>query len=1026
MYKGIKRILSLTSIVFLLSPEGAISQEGLNPNKRLTQYIIDSWTTENGIPNNGILDIEKTNDGYLWIATYSGLARFDGTNFTEFPELLAVNGIRSLQESTDGFLWIGSDDGSLIKYKDDVFSFIDIGEDLVSPVITSISENHNGKMWIGTRSGMAVVEDDVLQRVDHPMLSQAFVYCSEIDAFNNLWIGTSGLGLFKYSANGVVEQYTVDQGLVNNSVRSIHVGNEGQLMVGTEGGLTLFENGKPSESYTTANGLPHNYVNEILHDSQGTTWLGTDHGLVRFRDGVIDVLDNDQGLADNTIQALSEDGEGILWVGTYFGGLNRLKDGKFINYGLLEGLQDEVVYVTHEGEGKVWIGTANGISYLEKGKVTSNKLGDFPAINTIRDILCDSRRQLWIGTSAGLVLYQNGRIVKRITTREGLSNNRVRRISEAQNGDLWIGTAKGLNRYSVESGEMRSYGTAHGLSNEFILSLLVDSQDRVWVGTNGGGLLLLQDDTFQSFADAEGLESNIIFGIDEDQNGTLWVSTNSGITRYKDEKFQSITKTHGLPSNTVFQVIINDYFWLFTDKGLVRIDRNEVQHLLDNQIRSLSTTLLLNKSEGMRTDQVTGVSVSDSSSEGHILVSTLRGLSILDPTKLEVSNLATKVMLTSVLSDGLELKDGDDVRFGPGTRYNEFHYAALNFYAPEKIKFRYRLENFDEGWIEAGDRRTAYYSNLPPGEYTFQVLASNTDGVWNDKPVEFHFCQEAYFYETAWFYVLLAFTLGGAIFLLYKARVRTLHVSNKQLQELVELRTQDVQNQNNELTQLNHIKDRLFSIISHDLRSPINSCYSLLDVMGKGEISDDEFKKLGKILTLQIGEVKDLLNDLLNWSRSQLDGLTITPEKISLSPIVEENFKLFEMQASHKELELENSLPGTQYVSADMNMTKVVVRNLISNAIKFSKKRGSIKVGCVKKNGVVEFSVKDHGVGIGQDNLTKIFDKELYTTAGTVDEKGTGIGLILVKEFVEKNGGTVEVESIEGEGSTFRFTLPGA
>ncbi|MEP1094654.1 MAG: two-component regulator propeller domain-containing protein [Cyclobacteriaceae bacterium] len=1018
-------MMSLACMLLLTCSNAAIYQNGLNPEKRLTQYIIDSWTTDSGLPNNGILDIEKTSDGYLWIATYSGLTRFDGTNFNEFPELLNVNGIRSLHEDRSGNLWIGSDDGSLIKYKNGEFSFVTMHEELVSPVVTSISEGLNGEIWIGTRSGMAVVEDNVLRKLEHPVLAQAFVYCAEVDAANNLWIGTSGLGLFKYTS-GAVEQFTTEHGLINNSIRSIHVGNNEQLMIGTEGGLTLFSEETPSESFTTANGLPHNYVNEILHDSQGTTWLGTDNGLVRFKKGVIEVLDNSKGLADNTIQALYEDMAGVLWVGTYFGGLNRLKDGKFINYGLLEGLQEEVVYVAHEDRGMVWVGTANGLSYLEEGKITSTKLGDFSAINTIRDILCDSRRYLWIGTSAGLVLYKGGRIEKRITTRQGLSNNRVRRISEAQNGDLWVGTAKGLNRYNVETGEIRTYGATSGLSNEFILSLFVDSQDKVWVGTNGGGLLLLQDETFQSFADAEGLDSNIIFGIDEDEEGNLWVSTNSGVSRYKDGKFQSLTKTEGLPSNTVFQILINEYYWLFTDKGLVRIDKKDLQQVLDGEIESLRSTLLLNKSEGMRTDQVTGVSISDVSSKGHILVSTLRGLSILDPAKLKVSDAAATVMLTAVLSDGIELEDRNDVRFAPGTRYNEFHYATLNFYAPEKVKFRYRLENFDEDWVEAGTRRTAYYSNLPPGEYTFQVLASNSDGVWNEIPVELHFCQEAYFYETTWFYIALALALGGAIFLLYQARVRTLRVSNKQLQELVTLRTEDVQKQNTELTQLNHIKDRLFSIISHDLRSPINSCYSLLEVMGKGKISDDEFKKLSKILTLQIGEVKDLLNDLLNWSKSQLDGLAVNPEKISLLPIVDENFKLFETQASHKELELKNTIPGTEYVNADLNMTKVVVRNLISNAIKFSKRGGSIEFRCGRKNGMVEFSIHDQGVGISADSLTKIFEKELYTTAGTKDEKGTGIGLILVKEFVEKNGGTVAVESVEGEGSTFKFTLPSA
>lgn len=1012
----------LLCLTFLLICNTAMSQDGLNPNKRLTQYIIDSWTTDNGLPNNGILDIEKTGDGYLWIATYSGLTRFDGTSFREFPELLNVNGIRSLHEDTAGNLWIGSDDGSLIKYADNKFTFIEIDDNLVSPVITAISEGRNGKIWVGTRSGMAFVEGSFLRRLDHPLLSQAFVYCVEVDASNNLWIGTSGLGLFKYS-NGDVKQYTIDQGIVNNSIRSIRSGDKGQLMVGTEGGLTLLVDASPSMSYTTANGLPHNYVNEILRDSKGTVWLGTDNGLVRFRNGKFEVLDNTTGLADNTIQALYEDLDGVLWVGTYYGGLNRLKDGKFINYGLMEGLEDEIAHVVHADGERVWIGSTDGLSYLENGNIISSKLGTSSAINTIRDILRDSNGRLWIGTSTGLVEYQNEEILRRVTTRQGLSNNRVRRIAEAQNGELWIATAKGLNRYDPETGEVQIFGADHGLSNEFVLSLFVDSNNQVWVGTNGGGLMLLEGDRFKTFSDKEGLSSNIIFGITEDQDGNLWISTNSGLVRYSEGAFSSITKAQGLPSNTVFQAIIEDYFWLFTDRGLARIEKEQMLSVLDGESTSVSGGRLFNKSEGMRTDQVTGVSISDVASDGNILVSTLKGLSILDPSKLKISDDPTKVMITSVVSDGVELENQKDVRLQPGSRNNEFHYAALNFYAPEKVKFRYRLQNFDEDWVEAGNRRTAYYNYLPPGEYTFQVLASNSDGVWNEIPVELHFCQEAYFYETLWFYLVLGSILVIVVFSLYQVRVRALRLRNKQLTVLVTLRTADVQKQNTELTQLNHIKDRLFSIISHDLRSPINSCYSLLDIMGQGKLTENEFKELSRTLTVQISDVKDLLNDLLNWSKSQLDELTVRKEKVNLQSLVAENFRLFEIQAAPKQLKLNNDLSETEYVIADINMTKIIVRNLISNAIKFSKKGGLIEVGSRQVDDHIEFRIRDNGVGISQDNLARIFDKQGYTTSGTKDEKGTGIGLILVKEFVEKNGGSVTVDSVEGRGSTFAFTL---
>ncbi len=1016
-------IIGLLVSSFTSKGEDVFQQNGLNPEKLPTQYIIDSWTTDNGLPNNGILDIEKTQDGYLWIATYGGLFRFDGTNFQDFPELSDVNGIRSLRESENGELWIGSDDGSLIKYSADNFIFLEIDDVLKDASITSIEEDKNGMIWVGTRSGLAFVKDNKLHQFDHELLSNAFVYCVEVDNDNNVWIGSTGLGLFKYS-NEEVGRYTTENGLINNSIRSLRSTREG-LAIGSEGGLTIMSGEGLFDSYTTRDGLPHNYVNEILEDEWGTIWLGTDGGLTRLIDGKFETLDHSLGLSDNTVQALHEDQVGLLWVGTYRGGLNRLKDGKFINYGSQEGLNDELVYVSRSDGSDVWLGTDDGLSYLSEGMVKSVRLGSNPSINTIKDILVDPERGLWLGTSDGLINYRDGRILRKLTTQNGLSNNRVRRLSKDQEGSLWVATTKGLSKYDPIANRVESYGLNHGLTNEFILSLIVDSQNRIWVGTNGGGLFLFNGESFQGFNGSNDLESNIIFGLSEDDNGKIWIASNSGFSSYDGTKFSSITKEQGLPTNTVFQVIISDgYHWLFTDVGVVRITSQVVEEVVTGSKDILEGIRVLNKSEGMRTDQVTGVSVSDIHSNGDILISTLKGLSILNPSELRIGDDPTEVKITSIVKDGLELENNSEISFEPGTRYYEFHYTGLNFYSPEKIRFKYRIDGLDDEWVEAGNRRIAYYNDLPPGDYTFQVLASNSDGVWNAQPVELAFCQKAHFYETSWFYLFTFLSLAVGAFSWYKARVRLYKERNKKLTELVEIRTADVNKQNEELTQLNHIKDRLFSIISHDIRGPLDSLHSLLEILNKGQISEEEFQTLSGSLTLQLSDVKDLLNELLNWSRSQLDELSVNPEKINLKGIVDENFKLFESQAAHKQLMLRNNLPESEYVNADLNMTKVIVRNLISNAIKFSKNGGEIKVLSKASDANIAYSIIDNGVGIRKENQDKLFDKEGYTTAGTKNEMGTGIGLMLVKEFVEKNNGSVHVESEEGEGSTFKFTLP--
>lgn len=1011
------------SVMCISSPMMVYAQTGLNPNKRLTQYIIDSWTTDKGLPNNGILDMVKTRDGYMWIGTYTSLVKFDGTSFEEFPQLVDVNGINSIHEDSNGALWIASNDGKLVRKRGDQFDFIEVQATLGNSVITSVKEDHSGTIWIATRSGLAMVREGALQTIQHPELSQASIYCLEVDALNNVWVGTSGQGLFKYS-NGTIQRYTMTEGLVNNSVRAIHIDTNGSLWVGTEGGVTQFQYGKAKVSYTTADGLPHNYVNVILKDSRGSVWFGTDDGLVRLLEDRFEVLDNASGMTDNTIQTLLEDESGVLWIGTYYGGLNRLKDGKFVNYGILEGFRDEVINVSRSDGEVIWVGSNWGLSQVKNGMISSFVLGDDASINKVRDIFRDSRGALWLATSSGLLRF-DGKIRQRVSIRDGLSSNRIRRIIEDRKGVLWIGTAKGLNAFDPRTGDVKMYTVQNGLTNEFILSIYQDSKDQIWVGTNGGGVFLLQGDRFKAFSTQQGLGSDIIFSLTEDQKGNLWASSNAGFSMLREGNFHNISRQNGLPTNNIFQLLtVKDDFWLFTGKGLLRIKSDDVYSVLADSGRYLGQVQLFNKSEGMRTDQVTGASISDVHGNGNLLVSTLHGLSILNPVHLNTGKSATKVIITAVMSDGLKMNYTDSIEFEAGTRNYEFHYAGLDFYAPEKVNFKYRLKNFDTKWIEVGNRRTAYYNYLPPGNYTFEVLASNSDGKWNKEPVRVTFKQVAYFYETYWFYGVVLFLLALIIYSANYARLRLLTIRNKKLGQLVKERTVDIEKQNKELEQLNHIKDKLFSLISHDLRGPVNSCSSLLELMNSKDISEQEFKSLSQVLTLQIGDVKDLLNDLLDWSKSQLDGLKAKPEKISLKAIVFENFKLFEVQASHKQLTLKNQLQSSEYVWSDVNMTKVIMRNLISNAIKFSNEGGVIEVLGTKRDGFFEFSVKDNGVGIKDEDQSKIFDKQIYTTIGTKNEKGTGLGLMLVKEFVQRNRGEVTVESELGKGSTFKFTLP--
>ena len=1032
----------LISIAFLpmfcvLSLKAQNEIVGLSPDKVLTQYNHDYWDLDKGMPSNTVLDNLLTSDGYMWFATFDGLVKFDGVNFQMFNEknhpAFKKNGVLSLYQDNNNTLWVGTNGGGLIKMKNDNFILFQDETLQQSNIITDIDRDQEGLLWLATRNGVIKFEDgNFITDPQLVTLSNSAILSLMVDSKNNIWIGTLGEGLFMLSDEKLAH-FDENSGLDDNSVRSILEDSKGNIWIGTNLGVNLFSNNTLSKP-EIASENPGFFVNDIIEDPFGAIWIASDIGLIKSYQEKVEILDQTTGLVDNNVQSLAFDNEGSLWMGNYRRGISRLKDGKFKNYGVLEGLSNEVINIAYQENDIIWIGTDYGLSKLENEEITSYSLGQGYQKNRVRDILRDSKENLWICTYDGLVLFKNGRVLRRYFQKDGLSNNKLRVIHEDAQGNIWIGSGKGLNMF--RDGKFVQYGKAEGLKNEFIMSIFEDSKQRLWVGTDGGGIHLLENGRFRSYNEKDGLASNVIFQISEHRDGNLWIGTNGGISRFDGASFKSITFRHGLYSNSVFQIIIDpdDHFWLMTNKGIQQLDHEVLEDVANGKVTEIKEIVTYDHSEGMRSSVVTGASIGDLGKNGEILVPTFKGLTIIDPKEIPINTVKPPVLITDIKLNNRQISILGDIALPAGSESLEIHYTGLSLYAPDEVLFHYKLEGFDSDWIDAGNRRVAYYTNLPPGDYTFRVKAANNDGIWNEEGTSIRFVKEAFFYQTAWFPVLVLSILSIIAFAAYYLRTRQLKYKNRELQELVKIHTRDIRKQNQEITDqkeelkhLNAIKDKLFSIVSHDLRGPINSFSGILGLMRSDSISKEETSMLFENLQGDLNRLKSLLDNLLNWAKTQMQGIKSNQVPILLSEVVKENVDLLRLEANKKQINIVNNVGEGTKIMADLDMTKLILRNLINNAIKFTQNNGNVVIEAECLDDYVEISVADNGVGIPDDIAQKLFSNDYhYSKLGTSKEDGSGLGLLLCREFIEENGGKIWVESKEGKGSIFKFQLKNA
>ena len=794
--------------VGLAASLGVVSEaRALNPARAIHQYVSHSWNVDSGLPQNSVKGIAQTPDGYLWLGTEEGLVRFDGIRFTIFNEgsasEISGNDMDAMCTDGAGTLWVAAREGGLIRYADGKLRTFHEAEGIASDILTSIACGGAEEAWVGSPKGLLHYLRGTITKIGvADGLPGESVSALTLDPDGTVWVGTDR-GLAKV-AGGTASTVA----LPRDPVTAVYQSPKGALLVGTRGRVRMLEKGA-WVAYGAEEGLPEHDISALLVDRDENLWVGFREGGLRRRTpaGKWSAYIGEQGLAGNVVGALFEDREGNLWVGWEGDGAERLTNPKVVTYSKNDGITGALVWsVFEDRDERLWIGTrAGGVHRRSKDGtiVTYTKKDGLPA-DTVFGIDQDPQGNMWFATEGGGVArLDEANHVTVLSTKEGIASDWVRAVHADHRGNVWIGTeGGGLDLY--RDGKITHFGQSEWLASETVRTISEDATGTVWFGTEGGGVARYEDGKFSAIRKKDGLSDDSVVSVARDDDGALWFGTYHGLTRYKDGKYKVATTKQGLFNDTLYAALFgnDDRLYMPTNMGISSISREDFEAYARGVKTQLSPEVF-GKADGMKIAECNGGSpAAVRGKDGKLWFANGAGAVMLDPSAIKKNPVPPPVLIESMEVDHKDLPLRllrDRVELAPGARDFEFRYTALSFAEPERVRFKYKLEGFDKDWVDAGARRTAYYTNLSHGDYRFRVIAANNDGVWNEAGAELALRLAPHFYETVPFYVgvgAFALLLGGAIF---RLRVAQLRAHARELERKVQERTRELGLANREL-----------------------------------------------------------------------------------------------------------------------------------------------------------------------------------------------------------------------------------
>lgn len=756
---SLEAALVLSWIGWVAVPHAATQEAAeTQPN----EFTIKTWQTEDGLPQNTVSSITQTQDGYLWLGTFNGLVRFDGVKFTTFTAAntsgMRNDNINVLYEDTDGRLWIGSEGGGLIRYENGSVTSMDPAG---PAVILAISEDIHGTMWVGATSGLYRLAGTTLERTPLPRVTRqddrVNSLCIDLDGWTWVNIGNEVFRKKDDSWERVPS--------ITGNCRMTADLSTGIWLASSASGLVHIK----QDAITRVGDIPKESLQQICQTSDGDIWITTIRkGIIRFSGGIRSDLRASDGLLVNDIPAIFQGREGNLWVGSNGGGLHRLRRRAIKTITTHDGLpHNDIVSLMQDASGRVWIGTwGEGGGVWSKGKWS--RLSNLPGEGHIvyAHCLANDGSVFVGGTDGKLFRWKDGRV----TDKEEIPGQGSRVIFEDAKRNLWLGSRdRGVQRRRED--DVTHFRPADGLSHRYVTAIAEDHQGAIWIGTKHG-LNRIVDEQIEQFHRADGLGAESIHTLFVDQQGTLWIGTaGGGLSRFRNGQFTTIDTRNGLVNDVVAQILEDDYghIWIGSNAGLWRASRTELEACLDGKTSQIQG-LALGRSDGMLNPECAGSFQPSCFKDpnGQLWFATVGGIVVVDPTQIAANLLPPPVHIEYVRTDHdiIEPLRGPDIRpptivIPPGENRIEIGYTALSYVAPERVRFRFRLEGWDKDWIEASTDRVAPYTKVTPGTYRFQVSACNNDGVWNDVGAAISLVIQPFWWQTNTFRISTALVLAG-------------------------------------------------------------------------------------------------------------------------------------------------------------------------------------------------------------------------------------------------------------------------
>jgi diguanylate cyclase (GGDEF)-like protein len=792
-------VLCSVLCLLLLASLGSAQCLALEVPADITQYVQTSLTDKSGLPQNSVNTITQTRDGYLWFGTEEGLARFDGLHVTVFDTIrykaLTDNYIQTIVAGRDGSLWIGSRSG-LIRYKDGVFeTFL-----TASSPISTIFEAEDNRLWVGTAEGLYAVDGHNAHHFTTANGLPDNGITSIVQASDGkLWVGTrKGIASLE---NGAFHPVSLSAG----HILALAACPEGSLWVATDLGLFRWK-GKLLETIPSASLPPRAHIISLYEDRDSTLWIGFSHsGIASLRYGKIKRYASAEGLPSDDVSTVFEDREGHLWIGMFEAGVVELRDGSFSTFGKREGLSQDMVWSVLQARDKsIWVGTdSKGLNHIEKnGMVHVYTTHDGLSVNTIYGLFESPDQSLWIGTDDGALNHlRNGHVtVFRDPAFKGVRLAAIVQAPSSQlssspdsSPDLLLGfhQVNGLARF--HHGAFQHY-TVPGLIN----TVTTAPDGSVWVGTDHGGVSrIVNGSVTDTYTTQNGLLSNFAQAVYVDREGVVWAGTSpGGLNRIKNGHITTYSIDQGLFDLTVGAIVEDDsgYLWMTCNKGIYKVSKKELNDYADGLIPAIHS-IVYGNADGLRSIECNFAAIPSvwKGDGGRLWFATTAGIASVDPNHSQIRTRAPSLLIEHVLFNQKSLPLAQQVSAGPGSGDLEIQFTAPDFVAPQRIHFRYRLRGSDTTWVDAGERRQAFYTKLSPGHYVFEVQDAIGDRNWGPGQAQLEIELIPHFWQTDLFRglcILLFVFLCAAVFWL---RVRYLVEHNRELEERVNQRTAELQ-----------------------------------------------------------------------------------------------------------------------------------------------------------------------------------------------------------------------------------------